>query len=95
MAVFKSFSGTLTMIDNFVTGVAGDTVCYQLMSVHNSNGDVVNFVVAPTTYFVDHVMLHPGDMVIGFYDVSAPTPMIFPALNIEPTSWRRQCPIQM
>jgi hypothetical protein len=78
MAVFKSFSGILTMIDDFFTGVAGDTGCYKLMSVHNRDEDVVNFIVAPTTYFVDHVMLRPGDMVTGFYDASAPTPFIFP-----------------
>jgi hypothetical protein len=78
MAVFKSFSGILAMINDFSTGDARDTGCYKLMSVHNRNGDVVNFVVSPTTYFVDHVMLRPGDMVTGFYDANAPTPLIYP-----------------
>jgi hypothetical protein len=78
MAVFKSFNGMLTMIDDFQTGIAGEAGCYKLMSVHNKAGDVVNFVVAPSTYFVDHMMLAPGDMVTGFYDANAPTPYIFP-----------------
>lgn len=78
MTAFKSFSGIITMIDDFFTGVAGDAGCYKLMSVQNRDGGVVNFVVEPTTYFVDHVMLHPGDMVTGFYDANAPVPLIFP-----------------
>ncbi|HBE79912.1 MAG TPA: hypothetical protein DDW65_19355 [Firmicutes bacterium] len=81
MPVFKSFSGMITAIDNFFTGTASDTGCYQLMSVQNrANRDegVVNFVVSPTTYFVDHVMLQPGDGVTGFYDANAPVPFIYP-----------------
>jgi hypothetical protein len=78
MMVFKSFSGMITMIDNFFTGNVRDTGCYKLMTLQNSDGDIVNFVVSPTTYFVDHVMLHPGDRVTGFYDANAPVPFIFP-----------------
>ncbi len=38
----------------------------------------VNFVVSPTTYFVDHVMVTVGDRVTGYYDGNAPIPFIFP-----------------
>jgi hypothetical protein len=78
MAIFKSFSGILTTIDDFTTGDVRDTGCYKLMSVQNRDRGVVNFVVPPTTYFVDRVMLRPRDRVTGFYDANAPTPMIFP-----------------
>jgi hypothetical protein len=81
MPVFKSFSGIIIAIDNFFTGDVSDTGCYQLMSVQNNDQKdpaVVNFVVSPATYFVDHVMLRPGDRVTGFYDANAPVPLIYP-----------------
>ncbi len=67
------------MINNFWVNSTGEGLgCYKLMSVENEYGTLVNFVVAPTTYFVDHVMVTPGDMVTGFYDTNAPVPLIFP-----------------
>lgn len=79
MARFLSFMGTVTMISDFFTGANGEGAgCYKLMSVENEQGDVVNFVVSPNTYFVDHVMVMPGDIVIGFYDANAPVPLIYP-----------------
>ena len=41
-------------------------------------GAIVNFVVSPTTYFVDHVMVSVGDIVTGYYDGDAPTILIYP-----------------
>ncbi|WP_315118243.1 hypothetical protein [uncultured Clostridium sp.] len=79
MANFKSFHGTITMINDFQTTVTGEGLgCYKLMSVENENGNLVNFVVEPSTYFVNHVMVAVGDRVTGFYDANAPAPLIFP-----------------
>ena len=79
MVNFQAFHGTVTMISDFVIGVNGDEEgCYTLMSVDNSNGNLVNFVVSPTTYFVDHAMVSVGDRVTGYYDGNAATPLIFP-----------------
>lgn len=79
MKRFEPFSGMLTMIDDFWIDATGEGLgCYKLMSVEDGYGTLVNFVVSPTTYFVDHVMLTLGDMVTGFYDTNAPVPMIFP-----------------
>lgn len=66
------------MISDFWTGSDQPTGCYKLMSVEDSNGSIVNFVVTPDTYFVNHVMMTIGSMVIGFYDANLPVPMIFP-----------------
>jgi hypothetical protein len=80
MEKFQSFHGMITMINDFMVSVNGeDSGCYKLMSVDDGYGTLVNFVVTPTTYFVDHVMVTPGNMVTGFYDANAPVPMIFPA----------------
>ncbi|MBU3142937.1 hypothetical protein [Clostridium sp. CF012] len=79
MKKFQPFRGMLTMINDFWIDETGDAAgCYKLMSVDDGNGTLVNFVVAPTTYFVNHVMVVVGDMVTGFYDANAPVPLIFP-----------------
>ncbi|GAA0725054.1 hypothetical protein GCM10008905_19780 [Clostridium malenominatum] len=79
MENFKSFHGTITMINDFWTNASGEGLgCYKLISVQNEYGDLVNFVVSPSTYFVDHVTLSVGDRVTGFYDGNAPVPLIFP-----------------
>lgn len=78
MANFGSFSGVVTAISDFSTGAGAPTGCYKLMSVQSTDGSIVNFVITPTTYFVDHVMVNPGDPVTGFYNANVPVPLIYP-----------------
>ncbi|MBM6616481.1 hypothetical protein [Bacillus suaedaesalsae] len=79
MKQFSSFYGMIRSIQDFSTGGNEEmTGCYKIISVINSEGTQVNFVVSPTTYFLDHVMVQIGDMVTGFYDVNAPVPFIYP-----------------
>lgn len=79
MVNFLSFNGTITMIDDFGLGTNDDGVgCYKLMTVDDGQGQVVNFVVEPDTYFVNHVTVHMGDHVTGFYDANVAVPMIYP-----------------
>lgn len=79
MTKFLSFKGTITTInDFFIGGSDGVEGCYKLMSVENEYGNLVNFIVTPSTYFVDHITVEPGDIVTGFYDGNAPVPLIFP-----------------
>ncbi|MBX4270968.1 hypothetical protein [Clostridium estertheticum] len=79
MQIFQHFRGVITMINDFWIDETGkNTGCYKLMSVEDGYGNLVNFVVEPTTYFVDHVMVRLGDIVTGFYDANAPTVLIFP-----------------
>lgn len=79
MEKFQSFSGSITIINDFWIDATGKGVgCYKLMSVQNKSGTLVNFMVTPTTYFVDHVTMAVGDMVTGFYDAYAAIPFIFP-----------------
>ncbi len=79
MEKFQPFHGMITTINDFWIGANDEGAgCYKLISVENEYGNLVNFVVTPTTYFVDHVMVIPGDMVTGFYDTNAPVPLIFP-----------------
>lgn len=77
MTNFYSFQGTVTMINDFNIGQNGEG-CYKLITVENGMGSVVNFVVTPNTYFVDHVIVAVGDRITGYYDGDAPVPLIYP-----------------
>lgn len=79
MTNFYSFHGTITGITNFITGQnANNEGCYKFFTVENERGAIVNFVVSPSTYVVDHEMLIVGDRVTGYYDGDAPAILIYP-----------------
>lgn len=79
MINFYSFQGTVTMISDFNTGQNGETAgCNKFISIVNETGAVVNFVVSPSTYFVDQAIVAVGDRVTGYYDGNAPTILIYP-----------------
>jgi hypothetical protein len=78
MVLFHSFQGTIIKIDNFPTGSEINSGCYQIMSIKNSDGNLVNFIVTPFTYFIDQVMVRVGDAVTGYYDANAAVPFIYP-----------------
>ncbi|MDV6378783.1 hypothetical protein ORD22_11205 [Sporosarcina sp. GW1-11] len=54
---FFNFNGIVTMIDDFFIGQKNEVGCYKVLTVDNDYGDIVNFIVKPTTYFVDHVVI--------------------------------------
>lgn len=79
MVNFKSFRGTVTQINDFMIGQNGQGEgCYKLMTVEDGNGGIVNFVVSPTTYFVNHEIVTVGNQITGYYDGDAPVPLIYP-----------------
>jgi len=79
MINFQAFRGTVTMISDFMIGSNDEEAgCYTLMSVDNGSGNSVNFVISPTTYFVDHAMVAVGDRITGYYDGNAAVPLIYP-----------------
>ena len=76
---FLFFSRDCHEIRDFFTGQNGEKEgCNKFITVENGLGTIVNFVVSPTTYFVDHVMVTVGDRVTGYYDGDAPTLLIYP-----------------
>lgn len=78
MIKFLSFQGIVVEINDFYTGNEQENGCYKLISVQNQQGELVNFVVSPTTYFIDQAQVSIGDPVIGYYDALAPVPLIYP-----------------
>ncbi|WP_252504192.1 hypothetical protein [Sporosarcina sp. Marseille-Q4943] len=79
MTNFLSASGRVTRIDDFpIVQNDPQSGCYKLFSLMDRDGTIVNFVVEPTTYFVEHVKVKVGDFVTGFLDADAPVPLIYP-----------------
>jgi hypothetical protein len=79
MKQFLSFSGIITMIEEFMIDQRGtDSGCYLLMTLENREGTITNFIIEPDTYFVEHVKLAMGDLVTGYYDGTAAVPLIYP-----------------
>ncbi|MBT2687300.1 hypothetical protein J7I93_03795 [Bacillus sp. ISL-47] len=79
MVNLKYFSGTVTMISDISFGQnAEEEGCYKLISADNGGGSLVNFIVSPSTYFIDQAMVTIGDRVTGYYDGNAPVPLIYP-----------------
>ena len=78
MTSFNYFTGMVIQIEDFWVGSNERTGCYKLMTIEDENGSTVNFVVTPSTYFVNHVTINPGDTIIGYYDANAPVPLIYP-----------------
>jgi hypothetical protein len=79
MKKYGYFSGTVTMIQDYLIGSDEESKgCFKLMSLLGGDGSTVNFVISPTTYFLDFVTVSIGDRVTGFYDVNLPVILIYP-----------------
>lgn len=79
MKKYGLFSGTVTTIQDYLIGSDEElNGCVKLMSISGADGSIVNFVISPTTYFLDHVMVSVGDTVTGYYDVNVPVILIYP-----------------
>ena len=76
---FYSFQGTVTEINEFRIGQNAETEgCFKLFTIEGGHGETVNFVISPSTYFVDQQIVTIGDRVTGYYDGDAPVPLIYP-----------------
>jgi len=79
MVNFQSFRGTVTHINDFMMGQNDEGAgCYKVMTVEDTQGNIVNFIISPTTFFVYSEVVNVGDLVTGYYDGNAPAPLIYP-----------------
>lgn len=78
MTVISSYSGTILSIDDIRLDARDTFGCNKLFTIQDRDNNIINFVVSPSTYFVDQVMAKEGDFVTGFYDSNAPVPLIYP-----------------
>ncbi|CAM3206118.1 hypothetical protein FITA111629_09840 [Filibacter tadaridae] len=78
MATYQELTGMVIGINNLSVGPYQETGCYKLVSLDMGYGTIVNFVVAPNTYFVDNVVVGVDDRVSGFYTTNEASPHIYP-----------------
>jgi hypothetical protein len=73
---WQAVHGMITDIRDFEGG-QNDQGCYKFITVQSPLGPV-NFVITPSTYFVDQFRAAVGDTVTGYYDANMPVVLIFP-----------------
>ncbi|XMB86044.1 hypothetical protein RJG79_11675 [Mycoplasmatota bacterium WC44] len=78
MNKFNSFYGVVTKITNFNSGIENTEGCYKFISLSGDNGNIVNFILSPSTFLVDYETISIGNYVEAYYDGLAPAVMIYP-----------------
>jgi len=78
MINFNSFSGIVTVINDFTSQNNENAGCNKLISVSDGSGYIINFMVSPDTYFTDQKIVRVGDLITGYYDGNAPAIRIYP-----------------
>lgn len=78
MTVISSYSGTILSIEDVRLDARDTFGCNKLFTIQDRDNNIINFIVSPTTYFIDQEMAKEGDIITGFYDSNAPTPLIYP-----------------
>lgn len=75
---FGSVTGTLVDLMPARTGRTRGDGCILFASLENEAGDIVNFMVTPSTYVVDFETLSVGMTCTFWYAMDAPVPLIYP-----------------
>ncbi len=52
--------------------------CVMFVGLEDQNGNLVNFLVSPTAFVLDYVMLREGMEVTMYYRTDEPVPLIYP-----------------
>ena len=79
MVNFLAILGIVTQINDFFIGQNGGSEgCFKQITIEDGGGGIVNFVISPTTYFVNHEIVTVGDTITGYFDGDAPVPFIYP-----------------
>ena len=71
--LYGSFSGIVTDIRP-----ADGQCCSQLIDIRMSDGQTLTFLTTSDTCFLNQVHVTTGMRIIGFFDTSAPVPLIYP-----------------
>lgn len=75
---FMPIEGTIIEINPFQNNSRINYGCSQLVTLEDFDGNIVNFVVSPSTYVVNMSTLYEGMEAIFFYDAMQPIPLIYP-----------------
>lgn len=78
MSKFESVSGIVTEIEVSQVTQNDHSGCVMRMTLTKRGGEITNFIIDPTTYFLNNVTLQKGDKVTAFYDTNVPVILIYP-----------------
>lgn len=70
--------GTIVEIEPTRMGRNRANGCIMFISVEDMEGNIVNFIVTPSTFVVDFTQLREGMRCLFYYRADAPAPMIYP-----------------
>lgn len=78
MSPFLSIDGIITNILPMQTNSVSWSSCTLMISVMTASQGEINLIADTQTFVLNQEMLRTGDRIIGFYDGSAPVPLIYP-----------------
>ena len=79
MPSFYGVEGTIVeMRTADSAGMGNRTGCSMFVSVEDENGNIVNFIVSPSTYVADFITLREGMEAVFYYRTDSPVPLIYP-----------------
>lgn len=75
---YRGVQGTIVSIEPTRIGNRRADGCLMFVSLEDQEGNLVNFLVSPSTFVLDYVMMREGMEVILYYRTDEPVPLIYP-----------------
>ena len=77
--VFYAVDGTIVELRSAASGRRGTAdACQLFAAVEDEDGNIVNFLISPSTYVADFTTLREGMRAVFYYRADAPVPLIYP-----------------
>lgn len=78
MVNIRAYVGVVTEINYLMTEKREFAGCFKIFFVNEKNQGMTNFIITPTTYFLNCEKIEVGDSINLFVDADAPVPLIYP-----------------
>lgn len=75
---FLALEGMIVEMEPSGNGTRRADACRLFVTVEDINGNIVNFIISPSTYVVDYTQLREGMNCTFYYRADAPAPLIYP-----------------
>ncbi len=75
---YHGVQGTIVSMEPTRIGNSRADGCMMFVGLEDQDGNLVNFMVSPTTFVLDYVMLQEGMEVTMYYRTDEPLPLIYP-----------------
>lgn len=75
---YRGVQGTIVSMEPTRIGSRRADGCMTFVGLEDRDGDLVNFLVSPTTFALDFIRLREGMEVTMYYRTDEPAPLIYP-----------------